>query len=93
MDLISFNQYSYLNRQLSSNKMRKKEPLDDVLKLPQPNMLREAVELVLKHNLKDETDIVNDLKLPQAEIEILCNIKEGRLNPKTVGISLSLKDH
>lgn len=84
---ISENQYTYLNKQMAFRKMKKKEPLDDVLKVPSPTLLSRAVEMILEHGLKTEEELIIDLQLSQKDIEMLSTLKPGRLNPKVRNIN------
>ncbi|MGN7300331.1 helix-turn-helix domain-containing protein [Ferdinandcohnia sp. SAFN-114] len=84
---ISENQYTYLNKQMAFRKMKKKEPLDDVLKVPSPTLLSRAIELILEHGLKTEEQLIIDLQLSQKDIEMLSTLKPGRLNPKVRNIN------
>lgn len=84
---ITENQYTYLNKQMSIYKMKKKEPLDDVLKVPVPTLLTRAIEMILEHRIKTEEEILFDLQLSQSDIEMLCNLKSGRLNTGTHSIT------
>ncbi|MBM7580830.1 ImmA/IrrE family metallo-endopeptidase [Jeotgalibacillus terrae] len=83
LDYISENQYKYLNKQMAFRKMKKKEPLDDVLHVPSPTLLSRAIEMILEHGLKTEEELIIDLQLPQKDIEMLSTLKPGRLNPKS----------
>jgi Zn-dependent peptidase ImmA (M78 family)/transcriptional regulator with XRE-family HTH domain len=97
---ISENQYTYLNKQMAFRKMKKKEPLDDVLNVPSPTLLSRAIEMILEHGLKTEEELILDLQLSQKDIEMLSSLKSGRLNPKVrkindqvVNISIKGKNH
>lgn len=78
---LSDNQYTYLNKQMSARKMKTKEPLDDVIKVPTPTVLNRAVEMILENQIKTGEEIVQELQLPQKDIEMLANLETGRLNP------------
>ena len=43
MNLLTCSQIDYLNRQMTTNRYWYKEPLDDVLEIEPPEMLRDAV--------------------------------------------------
>jgi Zn-dependent peptidase ImmA (M78 family) len=49
--VISYNQYNYLQRQISQNNRRRQEPLDELLKPGVPLAMKKAVELLLKTKL------------------------------------------
>lgn len=80
--LINENQYVYLNKKMSSQKMRRKEPLDDIIKVPSPNVLRQAFELLLENNICSVEEILMSIELPSNEIENLASLRPGTLSPK-----------
>lgn len=89
---ISENQYTYLNKQMAIRKMKRKEPLDDLLIVPSPTLLSRAIEMILEHGLKTEEEIIIDLQLSQKDIEMLSTLKPGRLNPKVREINDQIVD-
>jgi len=91
LDIFTENQILYLNKQLSINRMRKREPLDDVLVPEQPSVLRQAVKLLLDNNIKTSYEILEDLPYGVDEIESLCNLPKGTLTQEGKVIPLNLK--
>jgi Zn-dependent peptidase ImmA (M78 family)/DNA-binding XRE family transcriptional regulator len=84
LDLIDDDQALNLYKQISFRRWRKKEPLDDPLKIPleQPRLLKRAVELVLESGKKHPEDILNELALSAAWIEEFCALEPGTLGHK-----------
>ncbi|MEW9699071.1 helix-turn-helix domain-containing protein [Paenibacillus sp. SI8] len=84
LEVISYNQYHYLMRQMNSRKMRVKEPLDDFLPIPQPVLLSQAVEMLLANNVLKPQQILqgNGLSLTKDVVEYLLNLESGTLNEK-----------
>ncbi|MGC5327005.1 helix-turn-helix domain-containing protein [Brevibacillus sp. SYSU BS000544] len=80
---INYNQYQYMMRQMSKNGWRTKEPLDDVLVVPDPTVLRKAVDLLLMNNVIKAKDILQRLGLPQNKAESILNLKKGSLVDKS----------
>lgn len=91
LGLFTDNQILYLNKQLSYNNMRKKEPLDDILEPEKPTMLKQAMNLILDNDILTSYQIVEDLKLPVDEIEHLCNLPQGTLANEGKVIPLIIK--
>ncbi|MCG5254783.1 MULTISPECIES: helix-turn-helix domain-containing protein [Brevibacillus] len=79
---INYNQYTYLMKQMNLKNMRKKEPLDDVLSVPQPMLISKAVEMLLQANLLKPKDIIGSggLTLTQEIVEYLLNLEKGTLS-------------
>ncbi|MEB9855896.1 DNA-binding protein [Bacillus cereus] len=79
LKVISYNTYQYLMRQISSKNWRKREPLDDVLKVHEPIALKKAVELLLINDVLTGPELVRKLMLSESDIEQLLNLTSGML--------------
>ncbi|MBY0055029.1 ImmA/IrrE family metallo-endopeptidase [Brevibacillus agri] len=79
---INYNQYTYLMKQMNQKNMRKKEPLDDVLSVPQPMLISKAVEMLLKANVLKPKDIIGagGFTLTQEIVEYLLNLEKDTLS-------------
>ncbi|MCA1213863.1 XRE family transcriptional regulator [Bacillus amyloliquefaciens] len=82
---LSYNQYQYLMRQISKKGWRKKEPLDNVLKVPDPILLQKAVDMILTNDVLTEDEFIkglseHNLSIDRKEVEMLLGLKEGTLN-------------
>lgn len=82
LELLSENQVLYLRRQMAKRKMKTKEPLDDVLPVEMPVALKNAISLLLENNVQTVSDLEEALKLPEEDIEFLCNLPPGYLKAK-----------
>lgn len=80
LDILSENQVLYLRKQMSRNKMRTREPLDDVLVPEETQLLNQAVTMLLENKKASAADISDRLQLPVDEIELLCNLQTGTLS-------------
>lgn len=80
LNLINDNQYSYLWKQINKKGWRTKEPYDDLLYEESPVLLKEALDLILKHNVKSKNVISSELAIHQYDIEALSNLPHGYLN-------------
>lgn len=90
LKVISPNQYQYLIRQISKRGWRTKEPLDDIIAVPQPTVLKKAIDVLITNDALSGEQLVielsrNGLSLNKTEIEVLLGLQEGTLNSKNQG--------
>jgi Zn-dependent peptidase ImmA (M78 family)/transcriptional regulator with XRE-family HTH domain len=80
-DLALFSEEQVLNlrRQMSMNKMRTREPLDDTIPIERPTMLYKSIDLLVKNGLRTPGDIVREISLSGNSIERLCGLPTGSL--------------
>ena len=69
--LLSEEQVLNLRKQLSANRWRKREPLDDEIQFEIPSVLEKSVNLVLEHNVQDAGEILAGIRLSKDTIEAL----------------------
>ena len=99
LNAITHNQYQYLMKQLSKRGWRTKEPLDDIIKISKPTVLKKAVDILLVNNILTESQIIEELSnyglaLPAEEIEILLGLEQGMLQKThSPNVSLNLKNN
>jgi Zn-dependent peptidase ImmA (M78 family) len=84
LNVITYNQYQYLMRQISTKGWKTNEP-SDILYQQSDNLLNCAVEMLIENNILKGSDIVEILKdsgnaMQQSEIEDLICLKPGTLN-------------
>ncbi|MDG6893031.1 helix-turn-helix domain-containing protein [Clostridium perfringens] len=87
LNVISHNQYQYLMKQLSKKGWRTKEPLDDLIQVSRPILLRKAIDILIANNVMNENEIVKQLAdyglaINSDEIEILLGLERGKLTKK-----------
>jgi len=86
LDVISYEQYQTMMRNMQRRAIRKQEPLDDVLTTSAPSLLIEAVTELLKENVFtpkefiDELSYTYGLSLYPKMIEDLLNLPKGMLD-------------
>ncbi|MFD1363651.1 helix-turn-helix domain-containing protein [Lentibacillus salinarum] len=80
LNLISYTQYQYLQKQLSRKKMRKREPYDNVLQLSNPGMLKQAVTELLDDGAIKPIQMIKELKMFPGLIEDVLNLNPGTLD-------------
>lgn len=79
LGILSENQVLYLRKQLSRLRMRTREPLDDVLEVEKPSLLRQAISMLIENGVQSPGDILDALNLPPHEVEELCCLDRGTL--------------
>ncbi|MBW4084094.1 ImmA/IrrE family metallo-endopeptidase [Paenibacillus sp. S150] len=99
LKVINYNQYQYLMRQISKNGWRTKEPLDNILQVAKPTVLRRAIELLLSNGVLSGDMLMqqlsnNNISLHKSEVEMLLGLDEGTLNDSKSlpGVVLSIKN-
>ncbi len=90
LKVINNNQYQNLMKQLSKKGWRTKEPLDDVIQIPKPTLMKKAIEILIINQVMTGEQIVrqlstNNLSLNSNEIEILLGLDKGTLVDKNQG--------
>lgn len=85
LGVISMNQYQYLIRIMSKKGFREQEPLDSILEIPYPHMLKEAVELLITNNVFTKKEFLDEFSnygfsMEPEEIEKLFVLDKGYLS-------------
>lgn len=75
--IIDDIRYTSLQKQISTRKIRTREPLDDVIPISEPKVLKQAIEMIIKADVKTASDLLFDFDLPAAIVEEVCNLKQG----------------
>lgn len=79
LELINYNQYQYLMRKMNQKGWKTREPLDDVITVATPTVLRKAVDLLLLNNVLTSKEILQKLAFSQDKAEDLLNLNKGTL--------------
>lgn len=87
LGVINYNQYQYLMRQISKRGWRTREPLDDIIQVSKPTVLKKAIEILITNEVFSGDKIVqelskNNLSLNKTEIEKLLGLEVGTLISK-----------
>ena len=96
---INQNQYQNLMKLLSYRKWRKNEPFDSEWEMPQPQLFKTSINLLIKHGVLTASQILNELAcegLPiyAEDLEVLLNLEKGTFYDsvdKSNGIVIELK--
>ena len=73
LGLINEDQNLYLNKKISWNKWRKKEPLDDVIAIEQPTLLKKVYKMIVDNNVVNATELNQSFHLPKDELVKIFN--------------------
>lgn len=99
LKIINYNQYQYLMRHISKNGWRTKEPLDNIIQIPKPTVLRKAIELLLSNGVLTGDMLMqqltrNGISIFKSEVEQLLGLDSGTLNDSkaSTGVVVSIKD-
>lgn len=95
---INYNQYQYLMRQISKKGWRTKEPLDDVIQVSKPTVLKKAVEVLQSNGVLSGDQFMqqlskNNVSMNKDEVEVLLGLERGTLSEsKQNAVVLSLRN-
>jgi len=86
LEVISYQEYQNMMRDLQRRGLRKKEPLDDTLITAKPTLLKTAIQMLLDEDVFtpkefiDELSFGHNLSLNPKEIEFLLDLPEKTLS-------------
>lgn len=92
LEILSDNQVLYLRKQISARRMNKKEPLDDTTPIEQPNLMKQAMTMLVEHGVVVPTSIIDDLCLSQEDVESISGVDPGFFSPVGKVVSLNFKN-
>lgn len=90
LKVINIDEYQLMIRRLQKNKMRRNEPLDDILLTRQPSLLKTAVLILLNENVftaksfMDELASVYNFSIMPEDIENLLNLPKETLSQSKI---------
>ncbi len=77
LDIIDEDQTKRLWINLTRSNWRTKEPLDDTMDLEKPTLLSQSVRMIVGEGAVTKQQLLDDLCLPQPDIEELCALPDG----------------
>lgn len=89
LGILSKNQYQYIWRQMNAQNIRRKEPLDGILPVPKPNLLREAIQMLVENGVQTAADIQEALALNSDDIAALTSVEKSLFKCSVVQFDLS----
>lgn len=76
LELLTENQINYLKRQMTLQKYWHKEPLDDVLSVADPEMLRDAICLLIDNGIFTKLAFISESALPIQDLKHICGLPD-----------------
>lgn len=80
LGLLSENQINYLSRQMTIQKYWHKEPLDDVLTVAKPEILCDAVYLLIDSRIITKDSFLNSSGLSASDLQSICGLPDDFFN-------------
>ncbi|MBR4049259.1 MAG: helix-turn-helix domain-containing protein [Clostridia bacterium] len=77
LELLTDNQVNYLKRQMTTQKYWHKEPLDDVLNIPAPEILRDAIYLLIDNGIITKSSFINSSALSTNDLKYICGLPDA----------------
>lgn len=75
LGVLSEDQILNLRKQLSANRWRKMEPLDDVIPIEKPTVMEKSLQLLLDSRVQSPIDILSGIRLGRPTLESLLATK------------------
>lgn len=72
LNLLTENQINYLRRQMTMHKFWHKEPLDDILTISEPELLRDAIYLLIDNKIITKSSFINSSALSTDDLKHIC---------------------
>jgi Zn-dependent peptidase ImmA (M78 family) len=91
LEIFNDEQVLNMRKQMSMQKMRKNEPLDDSIPTETPSTLAKAAKLLLENKIILGEDFIHEIKLSTRTIENLFNLATGTLEPESRVARISLR--
>lgn len=93
LEILSYSSYQFMIKKMSKLGWRTHEPLDDILAMPRPTVLKNSIDILIENDILDELGIIKELSstglsIPREEIESLLGLDEGKLEPKQVKMNI-----
>ena len=77
LHLLTDNQINYLYRQMSTKKYWHKEPLDDILTISPPEILRDAIYLLIDNGIFTKTTFINSSAMSTKDLKNICGLPDS----------------
>ncbi|RUS55086.1 hypothetical protein QI30_08970 [Kurthia sp. 3B1D] len=84
LNLITDYQASYLWKSIAKNGWKLVEPLDDELEKEEAKMLKDAIELIINHDVKSKKYLCEELKLNKEDIQNLTRLPKNYFEERVV---------
>lgn len=88
LGIFTADQHSYLMKQMNYHRIRLVEPLDDAFEVSCPQLLRQAMEMVIDHGVQSRSQVESALGLNLRDVESLCGLPAGFLDTRILKFGL-----
>jgi len=75
LNLIDDSKFERFQKGIYHKGWRKQEPFDDEIIQEKPNLIKDAINMLIENKVKTARDIVDDLGFPARDIAALCGLK------------------
>lgn len=82
--LINDVKFERFQKSIYCKGWRKQEPFDDEIVQEKPNLIKDAIDMLIDNKVKTATDIIDDLSFPARDIAALCGVKAAYFNNKEI---------
>lgn len=76
LEILSDNQIGYLKKQMTIRKYWYSEPLDEELSVEPPEMLKDAINLLIDHNIISKTSFLNTSAFSAEDLKKICSLPD-----------------
>lgn len=77
LDILSDNQLGYLKRQMTTKKFWHKEPLDEILDISGPEIMKDAIYLLIESNVVTRESFLSAIAMPQEDVKCICSLPDN----------------
>ncbi len=81
---IEYDEAEKLKRNIFRKGWRTNEPGDDTIQQEKPELIKDALMMLMENNIKAPIDIIDDLSIPSEDITALCGLPSSLLKPSIV---------
>lgn len=81
-NILSDYQIDYLKRQMTERHMWREEPFDDIADYDAPDVLKQAIDVILEEGMASVSDINNSIPFHSWRTEAICCLPTGYLTSK-----------
>lgn len=74
LDLLTESQINYMKRQMTTQRYWHREPLDDVLTVAAPEILRDAITLLIDNNIITKAAFISKSAFNAADLTCICGL-------------------
>jgi len=92
LGLIDDDREKMLRRSYGAKKWSRMEPLDDQINIDYPELLKDAIELILNEGVQSKSDIINNPPISRQDIEKIAGLEPDFLQDNVVKLKLRIEN-